>query len=103
MMIEKAVAKAGLEMTADTLPKGSRSVKSFQRLIAAMRACEAEVLDRLSASERELNESLQANLQLQERVRILEGENLKHRFKNELDTIELTSGSKTKLLELVAS
>ena len=49
-VIEKSLKKAGLKMVADTLPKEQRTVKVFQRLIAAMRAAEAEVQDRLSDS-----------------------------------------------------
>ncbi len=100
-VIEKALAKEGMAMVADTLPKGQRGVKSFQRLIAAMRACEAEVLDRLSKAEEEQNKALRQNLELHERLRRLEAENLQHRLKNKLGEIDsLTVGDRTRLLEV---
>lgn len=98
-IIEKGLKKAGLRLEADALPKNQRTVKSFQRLIAAMRAAEAEVQDRLSDSERQLNEALQKNIELQERVHILESEVLKHRLKEGLEQIPaLTVADRTRLL-----
>jgi hypothetical protein len=99
-IVEKAATKAGVELQADALPPKQRQVKTFQRLIAAMRACEAEVQDRLGDAERQLNEALLKNLELQERVHKLEGELLKVRMKTRLDCIEsLSIADKAKLLE----
>jgi hypothetical protein len=98
-VIEKGLKKAGLKLQADALPKEQRTVKVFQRLIAAMRAAEAEVLDQLSASQRQHNETLQQNLDLHARVRVLEAEILRHRLKDGLGEIEaLTTNDRTKLL-----
>lgn len=104
MMLEKALDKAGLSLEGDKLPKGSRTQKDFQRLIAAVRAAESGVLDRLSESERELNEQLRANLELQERNHKLETELKKYKVNERLQAIEsLTTSDRTKLLELAAA
>ena len=104
-LVEKSVARAGMgPLVADTLPAKPRGVKSLQRLIAALRATEAEVQDRLSASERDLNNALRQNLALAERVRLLEAENLQHRLKSRLGEIEaLSSSDRTRLLEVSRS
>lgn len=103
-ILEAALKKEKLKLQADTLPKEQRTVKTFQRLIAAMRACEAEVQERLSASERALNESLQNNIELQGRVHHLEGELMKCRLKEQLDGIsELSVSDRTKLLSVSES
>lgn len=100
-ILQKSLAKEHIELLGDALPKSQRTVKVFRGLMAAIRAAEAELMDHLSRAERELNESLRHNLELQERVRVLEGENLRHRLKQNLDEISaLTTGDKTKLLEL---
>ena len=100
-IVEKSLKKAGLKIQADALPKEQRTVKCFQRLIAAMRATEAEVQDRLSDSERELNEALQKNLTLHERLRQLEAENLRLRLKERMEQIPaLTVADRSNLLEL---
>src|SRR5215831_13575569 len=94
-LIEKAAVKAGVEIVHDTLPQKQRTVRCFQRLIAAMRATEAEVQDRLSQSERELNEALKLNLGLQEENQRLKAKILQH----EIGSIEaLTTGDRNKLL-----
>jgi chromosome segregation ATPase len=99
MIVEKSLRRAGLTLEADSLPKKDRKVKSFQRLIAAMRATEAEVLDRLGESEQALNKALRENLELQDRLHILERELQKVRLKEHLDSIEaLTVADRTKLL-----
>ncbi len=99
-VIEKALEKSGLTMEADRLPPKQRTVKAFQRLIAAMRAAESEVYDRLSDSERQLNESLRQNLALQQHVRELEGKLLRHELADRFDQIgSLTVADKTRLLE----
>ncbi len=100
-LIEKSLEKAGLTMEADRLPKKDRTVKVFQRLIAAMRATEAGVMDRLSSSEKELNDSLRANLEIQERCHQLDSELKRYKIDERLGEIEsLTSADKTKLLEV---
>lgn len=100
-IIEKSCAKAGVQLTADTLPQGSRTVKSFQRLIAAMRSTEAEVMDRLSGAEKELNQALRQNLILEEQVHQLEKELLRLRLRERLDGIEaLTSADRQHLLAI---
>jgi hypothetical protein len=100
-VIAKGLQDAGLSMTADTLPPDQRTVKTFRNLISAMRAAEAEVLGRLDDSRAQLNEALRKNLELHERVRVLEAELLKYRLKEGLDHVaSLTTGDRAKLLEL---
>lgn len=100
-VIAKGLKKAGMKMEGDVLPKDQRTVKGFKRLIAAMRAVEAEVLEEKSQAERQLNESLQKNLELQQENESLRAKLLQHRLKEGLGQIEaLTVSDRTKLLEL---
>jgi len=64
-ILEKSLRKTGLKLEADALPKEQRKVKVFQRLIAAVRAAEAEMIDRQFEIERELNEALEESRQLE--------------------------------------
>jgi hypothetical protein len=99
-IVEKSVRKAGLRLEHDTLPPEQRKVKCFQRLIAAMRACEAEIQDELEEAQRKLNESLENTLHLQDRLHKAEGELIQLRLKDHIDGIAaLTVSDKTKLLE----
>lgn len=100
-VVEKGARRAGIELDHDTLPRGQRTVKAFQRLIAAMRSAESEVQDQLAASERQANEALQKCLAQQEHIRRLEGELLQLRLKHHVEGLEaLTVHDRTKLLEL---
>jgi hypothetical protein len=101
MIVEKSLTKAGLTMEGDKLPQKDRTVKTFQRLIAAVRATEGEVMERLSNAERELNDSLRANLTLQERCHKLEAELRHYKVAEVTGTMEaLTTADRTKLLEV---
>ena len=79
-VLAKALKATGLEMVGDALPPKDRKVKTFQRLIAAVRACEAEVMDTLSDAEHQLNESLRRNLTQQQENERLRAELLGHRL-----------------------
>jgi hypothetical protein len=99
-VIEKSLAKVGLSMEADKLPKGSRTVKVFQRLIAAMRAAEAEVQEALSSAHHQLNEALRKILDLQAENHKLRAELQRLKVKEQLDAMEaLTTADRTLLLE----
>jgi len=104
MSIDKALAKEGLTMVADKLPKEDRTVRTFQRLIAAVRAAEAVSQDEKSEADRQLNASLMGNLELQERCHKLESELQRFRVKETLDSMETISVvDKQKLLEASAA
>lgn len=103
-VLDRALKETGLKLEGDKLPKGRRQQRVFQQLISHLRAAESEVRDTLSSSERELNEALQQNIELQERVRILENENMRFRLAQKFSEIEsLTVSDKTKLLEVAAA
>ena len=100
MIIEKSLKKCGLQLEADSLPKKDRKVKTFQRLIAAMRATEAEVIDKLSEAEHDLNAALRDNGVLREEVFALKTELRKFRVQEHLSQIEsLSSTDRQRLLE----
>ncbi|MHC4406337.1 MAG: hypothetical protein ACYTG0_42440 [Planctomycetota bacterium] len=100
-VLQKSLEKAQLELVADALPKKDRTVKTFQRLIAAIRATEAEVVDRIHNSETEKNECLRKLLQLQERNHRLESALKLSRVRERLNSMErLTSADKQQLLEV---
>jgi hypothetical protein len=100
-IIEKSLQKVGLEVVGDALPQGQRTVKAFRRLIAAMRAAEAEVQDALTTAQRGLNDSLQKNTKLLEKNRELETKLLRYGLSEKIDNIsKLTVEDKTRLLEV---
>lgn len=103
-VIEKSLVREGLTLVADALPRKDRTVKTFQRLIAAIRATEAEVQDRLSDTELRLNESLQKTLELQDRCHKLEDLVRQYRIVEKLNSIEsLTTADRRLLLEVEQS
>ncbi len=103
MSIDKALEKEGLRLRADALPKEHRNVKTFQRLIAAIRAAEAAVQDDLSRAQVELNVVLRENLELQEELHAMKGKMAMHRIKDTLETLEsVTTTDKQRLLEVSA-
>lgn len=103
MSIDKALERTGLNLQADALPKEHRNVKTFQRLIAAIRAAEAAVQDDLGKAQAELNTALRVNLELQEQCHKLESALLAHNIKDTLEGIETVSTvDKQRLLEVSA-
>ena len=102
-VIQEALKTTGLTMQADKLPKEHRTVKEFQRLIAAVRAAEAAAQDQQSKAERELNESLRENLNLRRENEQLKAQLVAYRVKEGMDGISaLTTADKTKLLAAVS-
>jgi len=103
MSIDKALAKEGLQLQGDSLPKEQRNVKTFKRLIAAIRACEASVQDDLSIAQRQLNDVLRENSELRERLYSMEQHARKQRVSEALNGIEsIPVSEKTKLLEIAS-
>ena len=101
MIVEKSLKKCNLTLEGDALPKANRQVKTFRRLIAAIRATEAEVLEELSKSQSELNAALQANLELQERCHRLASMLTQHKLAERLSAIDtLTTADRNLLLEV---
>ncbi len=99
-VLEKGLKKAGLKLEADTLPKEQRTVKVFQRLIAAVRAAEAELNDRLSESEHQLNDSLRASLDLQEENTRIKFELMQLKLKDRMTGMDtLTVADRARMLE----
>lgn len=100
-VVQKGMTKAGIELQGDMPPAQQRSGKWWQRAIAALRAAEAAEADVRSKAERQLNESLQENLRLQEENHALKNELLRLKLKSELEGIEaLTVGDRSRLLGL---
>jgi hypothetical protein len=100
-IVETACKREKMKITADTLPREHRGVRAFQRLIAAVRAAEAEMQEHLSKSERSLNEALQKTLEMAERIQELEGQLLQYRLRDKLDQVpSLTVADKQRLLEM---
>jgi|SRR5262245_63196199 len=103
-VIQKGMKKAGIDLLGDMPPARQRSGKWWQRAIAALRAAEAAELDLKAQAERQLNEALQKNLELQQENERLRTELLQCRLKEGLVQIEaLTAGDRTKLLELAGA
>jgi hypothetical protein len=90
-VLNKALKKEGIRLQGDALPKELRTVKAFQRLIAAMRACEQEVVDHISDLQTKYNESLKVNVDLQGTVHDLQDE--VHQLKGECAKFRLADWS----------
>ncbi len=102
-IVQTAFDEVGVKVVADALPKEQRTVKVFQRLIAAMRAAEAAVQDQLNEMMDGMRKSQEQRFELQERVHKLEGELLRNRIKDHVNGPDaLTVGDRTKLLEISA-
>jgi uncharacterized protein with PIN domain len=99
-IIQEGLARAGMELHGDALPVKERTVKAFQRLIAAMRAAEAEVEKEMRVQGIELHTALRDNLKLQERCHHLEGELRRLRVGEVLAGVEaMTTIERAKVLE----
>jgi hypothetical protein len=110
--LDKGLEKVGLTLDdGNALPKDQRTVKVFRRLIAAVRAAEAEVADQRSEAQvrenearaRE-NESLQKVLSLQAENERLRVELRNFRLKEGLERVaELSVHERSRLLALSES
>jgi len=100
VILEKALKKAGLRLIGDKLPKDQRTQRVFMILIACCREEIAEEMDKALKYERQLHDSQRINLELHERIRVLEAENTKFRLKEKLEQFStLTIEDRRKLLE----
>ena len=102
MSIDKALAKTGLTLEGDSLAKENRNVKTFKRLISAIRAAEAAVQDDLSRSQVELTDSLRKNLEQKEQIHLLQTELQKLKLKEQLEGMDLTTANRQQLLEVTS-
>ncbi len=99
-ILERSLKKTGLKLEADTLPKEQRKVKVFQRLIAAVRAAEAEMIDRHLELEHQLNEAFRANAELREETTKIKFELMQFKLKDRMSDIgSLTVADKARMLE----
>ena len=100
MSLDKALVETGLQLNGDALSKEHRNVRTFKRLIAAIRAAEAAVHDDLSKSQGDLNDALRINLEQNEQIRILSAELSQLKLKTCVEGMDITSVNKQALLEL---
>jgi hypothetical protein len=102
-LIEKAVARAGMELLGDKFPQRQRGVKWMQRFLTELRKGASEMIDHLLEIEKDRNDAQRRISLLQERIRVLENENREHRVKAWASGIEaLTTADRTKLIETTA-
>ena len=100
MILQRSLEKANLELVGDALPKNDRKVKSFQRLIAAMRATEAEVETQMGSLRDEINRLLRENLELQESNHQKDLTIKKFQLQHAFTEMELSTADQTRLLEV---
>ena len=101
MSVEKELEKRGVQLTEDsTLPKGQRNLKNFKRVIAAIRAAEAESYDQIQDANERCRQAQDKVIFLQERIRLLENDLKRYRIKERLNEVEsLSMVDRTRLLE----
>ena len=97
-VIQKALAQENLKLEGDTLPADQRTCRVFKRLIAAVRAAEAEVMDELDKARKQTTEALRQNLILHEKLRQRDAEVAAFRLVKEMGLIEGLSGADRKKL-----
>jgi len=98
-IIQDALKREKLTLEADALPPDQRTVRVFRRLIAAIRAAEAEVHSRLGTAEAKLNEALEREIGKDARIHFLEALLMKQQVQAEMDTMEkLSTVDKARIL-----
>lgn len=107
MSIDKHFERKGVVLTEDnSLPAGQRTQKNVKRVIAAVRAAEAEFNDELRESNSRCREWMERANEYIERCHQLEGEMLKYRMRERLSEPsyeKLTTEDKQRLLEASGS
>ena len=99
-VLNDALKNTGLKLAGNNaLPKEDRTVKSFQRLIAAVRTAEAEHFGKLRYVEGELNVTLKALTKCQEENHALSDEVKKYKLMGVVQEMEsITQIDKQRLL-----
>jgi len=102
MSIDKYFERRGVELSDDnSLPKGQRTQKNVKRVIAAVRAAEAEFNDELQAANERCRAAQDKVIALQDRLRTVENELKRYKVEQRLGEIEaLTTADRTMLLEV---
>lgn len=99
MSIEKHFERQGIKLTEDnTLPPGERTCRMFKRVIAAVRAAEAESNDELRSEARLRATAQEQVIALQHEVQQLRAELAQARLAKRLESIESLSTAERKLL-----
>ena len=92
MSIDGHFKERGIELTEDsTLPQGQRTVKNFKRVIAAVRAAEAQSNDEIREANERCRRSQEQVILLQERLRVVENELKKYKLDERLSSIDALS------------
>ena len=101
MSIDKHIKENGIELTEDnTFPLKQRTQKMVKRLIAAVRAAEAEFNDELRDANDRCRQSQDEVIKLQRKCWALENELKKFKIKEKLlEYDNLTTADKTRLIE----
>ena len=97
----KELDKSGVKLTHDsTLPPGERTIKNFKRVIAAVRAAEADAQDQIHAANESCREAQDKVILLQERLRVVENELKQFKIKERLEELQsVTANDRMRLLE----
>jgi hypothetical protein len=99
MSIDKHFRTSGVELTEDnSLPAGQRTQKNVKRVIAAVRAAEAEFNDEIRVANERCRNAQDQVIALQDRLRTVENELLKCKLQERMADIEALSVSDRKRL-----
>lgn len=104
MSIEQHLNDRDIEITEDgTQPIGQRTQRHFKRVIAAVRAAEADYMDQLNESNERCREAQSHVIELQEKVRLLENELRRYKLTQKLSEIPaLSTTDRSRLIEETA-
>lgn len=106
MSIDKHFEKKGIALTEDnSLPSGQRTQKNVKRVIAAVRAAEAEFNEALHQANERCREAQEQRAILMEKLARCEAENMRLKLDRTLQEPEfepLTTSSRERLLGLAA-
>lgn len=105
MSFEKHLERKGVRIQEDnSLPPGERTQRNVKRVIAAIRAAEAEFNTDLRDAERRCREAQDRVVMLTAELQRVKAELLKHQMRDRLcedDYEKLTTAEKRRLLEVV--
>ena len=107
MSVDKHFEKRGVQLTDDnSLPSGQRTQKNVKRLIAAVRAAEAQFNDELHDANERCRRSQERVVELMAKLQKAEAENMRLKLAKTLEEDEfekLTTSGRTRLLELASA
>ncbi len=102
MSLNSSLEAVGVDLNENSLPAGHRTVKNVKRLIAAVRAVEAGMLDEIRERDAKLHKANESLFMAQNRIAELEAKLRKYELARVLESNDkLSVAERTELIEHV--